>query len=245
MTPAPLLLYGVSLPYVTTASHLGHELHESGTMDHDIKVKRAMFINRSMEIREQFGFAHPREQLAAIKLYAGSFYGSNLWELGGVKANMVYNTWRVGARDTWGVTRTTHKYVVDNLLVSNVSSVKADILSRYPRFYKNLLMSPSPEVAFMAAKVGKDQTTVTGRNLKFIENVTQLDPLMTSGRRLKEELSRPEAVPENEEWVLEELTDLLELQQRQRYCVEEEEEEREEEEEKKMLEEVINVLCTN
>jgi hypothetical protein len=241
-TPAPLLLYSVPLPYVTTASHLGHELHESGTMDHDMMVKRAIYISRSMEIREQFAFAHPREQLAATKLYAGSFYGSNLWELGGEMAAKVYNTWRVGARDTWGVTRTAHRYVVDNLLVSNMTSTKYDILLRYPKFYENLLESPSPEVAFMAAKVGKDLTTVTGRNLQFIEEVTKLDALKSSKRMLKEELMELETVPEGEEWVLEELGELLELQQKLRYWVGEEEED---EEEKMMLEEAINALCIN
>ena len=32
--PAPLTLYGKELPWVASATHLGHELHETGTMDH-------------------------------------------------------------------------------------------------------------------------------------------------------------------------------------------------------------------
>ena len=121
--------------------------------------------------------------------------------------------------------------------------LKADILSRYARFFMNLLGSPSPEVAFMAAKVGKDLTTVTGRNLKYIEDVTKFDPLITSTQMLREELRKPEEVPESEKWVIEELSDLLELQQKfQYYGVEEEEMDKEEQ---RMLEEVINALCTN
>ena len=39
--PVPLTLGGSELPWVSTAVHLGHELHESGKIDCDAKVKRA------------------------------------------------------------------------------------------------------------------------------------------------------------------------------------------------------------
>ena len=57
--PVPLTLYGKELPWVTSATHLGHELHETGTMDHNINVKKAEFINKSTEMRETFAFANP------------------------------------------------------------------------------------------------------------------------------------------------------------------------------------------
>ena len=44
--PAPLILCGNQLPWVQSAVHLGHELHESGHMDHDAVVKRAQFIDK-------------------------------------------------------------------------------------------------------------------------------------------------------------------------------------------------------
>ena len=49
--PAPLILSGKELPWVASATHLGHELHESGSMDHDACVKRAEFIRKSCDIR--------------------------------------------------------------------------------------------------------------------------------------------------------------------------------------------------
>ena len=77
--PAPLLLEGTELPWVETATHLGHELHQSGNMEHDAKVKRADFISKSVEVRESFGFASPVEIQRALKIYCSSFYGSMLW----------------------------------------------------------------------------------------------------------------------------------------------------------------------
>ena len=55
--PAPLELCGHQLPWVQSAVHLGHELHESGVMDHDTVVKRAQFIDKSVEVRSMFDWA--------------------------------------------------------------------------------------------------------------------------------------------------------------------------------------------
>ena len=55
--PAALKLYGRDLPWVTNATHLGHQLHQSGTMEQDCRVHRAQFISKSLEVREQLHFA--------------------------------------------------------------------------------------------------------------------------------------------------------------------------------------------
>ena len=91
--PVPLTLCGKALPFVPTATHLGHELHESGTMEYDARVKKAQFISNSLEVREMFSFASPAEVLRTLKVYTCSLYGSNLWELGGDMANQVFNAW--------------------------------------------------------------------------------------------------------------------------------------------------------
>ena len=39
--PAALKLYGCDLPWVTNATHLGHQLHQTGTMEYDADIKRA------------------------------------------------------------------------------------------------------------------------------------------------------------------------------------------------------------
>ena len=81
--PVPLTLCGKELPWVVSATHLGHELHESGLMDHDARVKRAQFIDKSTEIRDTFSFASPVEVLRAVKVFAGELYGAMLWKLSG------------------------------------------------------------------------------------------------------------------------------------------------------------------
>ena len=74
-------------------------------MDRDVLSKRAGFIRESTEIRETFDFASPVEVLKAVKLYAGSHYGSNLWKLDGDTAGQYYSAWRTCVKLAWQVPR--------------------------------------------------------------------------------------------------------------------------------------------
>ena len=161
---------------MASATHLGHELHESGAMDHDITVKRAEFINKSTEIRETFSFASPVEVLRSLEVFAGDLYGSNLWQLCGGMAKQVYHAWDTNIKLAWGVPRGTHTYFVDRMLGSGISHVRTDILSRYIKFFKSLRESPSVEVSVLVHIVARDVRTTTGRNIQHVQEMTGLDP---------------------------------------------------------------------
>ena len=124
---APLQLYGLDLPWVTHATHLGHELHQDGTMEFDAKLKKANFIENSTEIREMFGFAHPNQVLSAVQTYACHFYGSMLWDLGGDMAGQVFRTWNTCVKLAWGIPRSSHNYFV-NFLASLLPAAKKRLL---------------------------------------------------------------------------------------------------------------------
>ena len=90
--PAALKLNDHDLPWVVKGTHLGHELHQSCTMDYDAKCKRAAFIDRSTDIRQMFSFANPNQVLSAVNIYAAHFYGSMLWDLSIEAARQVYRS---------------------------------------------------------------------------------------------------------------------------------------------------------
>ena len=103
-------------------------------MDKDTLAKRAAFIRETTEIRETFTFASPVEILRAVKLYAGSHYGNNLW--------MAVGQWECLPvlcsleKLAWQVPRQAHTYFVDNLLSCDHSSVRMDILAKFGKFVK-------------------------------------------------------------------------------------------------------------
>ena len=61
-------------------------------MEFDVNMKRAQFIENSVQIRETFNFANPEEILSAVQVYAGHWYGAMLWELYGEKGGQVYRS---------------------------------------------------------------------------------------------------------------------------------------------------------
>ena len=199
------------LPWVESAVHLGNYIHESGTMDKDARVKRATFIRESTELRESFGFASPSEVLKAVKLYAGSHYGSSLWQFGSESAGQYFTAWKTCVKLAWQVPRQTHTYLVDHLLCSGLTSVRSDILIRYSKFVRGLRVSPSMEVSVMCGVVAGDVNTTTGQNLNVIQWETGLDPLAASVAKMREAFGKGVAtVPDEDGWRLQYLGKLLE-----------------------------------
>ena len=167
--PANLKLYGVDLPWVKTATHLGHEISSDCRMTEDMKCKRGMFISRSTEVREVFHFAQPNQILRAVQTYCFDMYGAMTWPLFSEKARQVFNTWSTCVKLAWGVPRATHTYFVDNLLSAGLPSIRACVLARYCKFISNLKSSSSMEVRVVANIAGKDLRSITGANVHYIE----------------------------------------------------------------------------
>ena len=67
--PAPLMLSGKSLPWVKSAAHLGHELRQEYSMEHDTWTARAKFIDKSVSVSDMFSFARPSEASYFIELF--------------------------------------------------------------------------------------------------------------------------------------------------------------------------------
>ena len=122
--PVPLKLGDHDLPWVVHANHLGHELHQTCNMEFDVNIKRAQFIDTAVQIQNTFSFARPSEVLVAVQVYAGHWYGSMLWDLYGDKADQLYKSWNTCAKIVWGVPRSTHTFLVDNLPVARFFTVK-------------------------------------------------------------------------------------------------------------------------
>ena len=95
---------------------MGNMLTEQGDMDHDAEIKRAKFINSSLEIRETFKSAAPSEVVKALKVYSRSFYGSYLWDLGGDKAKQVYTAWSTSVKLVCGLSQQTRTYFLLQML---------------------------------------------------------------------------------------------------------------------------------
>ena len=199
--PAPLQLNGRDLPFVTTATHLGHELCQDCTMDQDAKIKRAGFIDRSTSVRETFSFAEPMQVISAVGTYCCDHYGSMLWPLYGQAAEKYYRCYNTCVKLAWNCPRSSHTYFVTNVLTRGVISVRIQIMSRYVKYVQSLLKSRSPEVVSVANKMMRDMGSTTGSNMARLQQETGLNIWSTTPAKVRQALVEAEQpVPETDLW---------------------------------------------
>ena len=155
-------------------------------------MKRAEFIETSVQIRETFGFARPEEILRAVHVYGGHWYGAMLWDLYGDKANQVYHAWSTCVKLTWDVPRSTHTYLVEDVLAKDFLTVKQQLVGRFIGFFRGLLTSQSPEVQIVANMVGRCALSTTGSNLLKINRETGHDPWVEQSWKIQQSVTRAE-----------------------------------------------------
>ena len=102
-------------------------------------------------------------------------------------------------------------YIVDNIL-SLETSFKQDILLQYRKFCCSLFHSPSKEVRFLAHFMKDDFQSCLGSNMKYIHDLTGVDPVNSTYSDLKSALNTRKKPPSDDEWILEELEDLIRIQ---------------------------------
>ena len=200
--PDPVQLDGKSLPWVQHAEHLGHTLHQTVTMDMDCTRARAKFIGKSLDVREQFNFAKPDQILQIVQLLCTDAYGSMLWDLRSSQAEQYFKSWNTCIKLVYGVPRSTYTYLVEGFFAQSFVTLRNQVLSRFPGFFRNLQSSPSKEVRMLAKMVSADPRSTTCTNLRYLREITNLDQAeQFSSWRIRDSLP-VKIVPARETWRL-------------------------------------------
>ena len=214
--PQPVQLGGKDLPWVESADHLGHCVSQMTNMEKDCQRARAIFIRKSLEIRELFSFANPDNIMQAVQIFCMYAYGSKLWDLSSQVAEQYFKSWNTCVKLVHGLPRNTFTYLVEGFLSGSQVSLRNQALSRYPGFYRGLLNSPSKEVKMLARMVSRDPRSTTCRNLKYLEQKTKLkNPEFCSSWKVRDALP-VQNVPEKETWRLGMLSTLMKIK-REKY----------------------------
>ena len=69
----------------------------------DTKVKRARYIERNIELIQEFPSAHPEVKCKINQIYNSSFPGSVLYDLTSDPVRQLVNSWSVSVRHMWGI----------------------------------------------------------------------------------------------------------------------------------------------
>ena len=168
---------------MASAEHLGHVLHESGTMDQDAMVKRARFIDKTVGIREAFSFAYPCQVIRAVQVFACDAYGSMLYDFTSASCESLFKSWNTCIKLIWGVPRSTYTYLVENVLAADFVSLRNQVYGRYVSYFQNLFRSSSREIRHLVRIVSRDSRSVTCRNIEHLTALIGLSPWdFSSGR---------------------------------------------------------------
>ena len=109
----------------------------------------------------------------------------------------------------WNIPRSTFTYIVENVGASNFMSLRNQVYSRYVGYFQQLLKSSSREVRHLARSVGRDERSVTCRNIRLLTEISGLSPWDYSKERIKMKLPKA-TIPDGQVWRMELLFILLE-----------------------------------
>ena len=84
---------GVTLLWKESAVHHGHTLQQNLNFDADAATRRAGFIGRSVEVREQFSSASPAHVLKAVRILCCHGYGAVLWRIDSSSASSFFKAY--------------------------------------------------------------------------------------------------------------------------------------------------------
>jgi hypothetical protein len=107
-------LGGVHLPWVIGGLHIGNTLRNRlNGMKQDIKVKRAKFINKNIDLNQEFNFCHPSTKVKMNLIYKFDFTGSPVWDLFSSDAIMLKNSWNTSVRIMYDLPLQTHRIFIE------------------------------------------------------------------------------------------------------------------------------------
>ena len=157
---------------------------------------------------KHLAFADPTNILQAVQLYCGDAYGSMLWDLYGERACQYYRTWTTCVKLAWDLPRAAHTYFIDNLIASQFTPLRNQILGRYVKFFGKLVTSKNDDVRLLAELVGRNASSTTGDNISRLWQETGFNPWTSSPNEIISRISKS-PVPTRDEWRLPFLQKLL------------------------------------
>ena len=119
-----------------------------------------------------------------------------LWDLFGEKVGQLCCSWSTCVKLAWDLPRSTHTYLVEDVLAKDYLTVKQQLVGRYTNFFRSLLKSKNMEICVVANMVGRCAQSTTGGNLIRVHRETGQDPWKEPAWKVRDGITRAEVPPQ-------------------------------------------------
>ena len=206
-----LKLCGNPLPWVNQIKHLGTTLSNSGCLtDQDVKIKRAQFINKNIELRQEFYFASARTLLEVNEIYNSHFTGSPLWDLHGSQVKSLESSYNLAVKNMFGLPLATHRGLI--CPITGRSHLRNILFLRFVNFVKQIKITQKRIPKMLLNHILDDVNSITGNNIRKILLMT--DKFTIDDVRKCDIMKIPYHSTENYlDWKLKILTEIIDIKE--------------------------------
>ena len=140
-----LTLCGNPLPWTDKCKHLGTTItNKIDGCEADMKMKIAVYVEKNIELNQEFFFAHPATKLSLNKIYNSHYSSSPLWNLFGSGAKRIETSYNRSVKIMLDLPNATHRYLIEPL--TGERHVKMVLISRYLGFMEKIASSEKKAV---------------------------------------------------------------------------------------------------
>ena len=162
-----LYLCGNPLPWTDKCKHLGvHLENKINGCDYDMRVKKAAYIDKNVDLNQEFSWAHPATKIMVNKIYNSHYYGSVLWNLFSTGALGIESTYNRSVKVMLDLPWATHRSLIQPL--TGEVHVKLVLVRRFLCFMEKIRNSGKAPLTMLMKEAIKDVRSVTGSNLRNI-----------------------------------------------------------------------------
>ena len=166
--PLPnMMLCGNPLSWTDKFKPLGIDIENKiDGCEHDMKVKRAKYIDKNIELNQEFFFAHPSTKVKLNQIYNSHYSGSPLWDLFGQGAASIEASFNRSVKVMLDLPFATHRSLIEPL--TDAKHVKITLIQRFLGFMDKIDSSDKIALKMLKVEAMHDVRSVTGRNFRNI-----------------------------------------------------------------------------
>ena len=162
-----MLLNGNPLPWVDSLVHLGTRVtNKVDGCAQDMKEKTARYVDKCVNLNQEFSFSHPRTKFTVNDIYNCHFYGFQVWNMFGAEFAKIESTYNKSIKIYGDLPFQTHRNLIEP--ISELRHMKIRLIKNYLGFIQEIKSSKRSIVKQLYLISSQDTRTTTGSNLRNI-----------------------------------------------------------------------------